>query len=128
MDTPSVFHIFWWYTQINLEYPMQNTINHLIQVHHSMLEPIFRIYCFCIGFLLFPCIVDTKVDDTRYLFFLFKSILLVKLSINLCGCEVLLFPDFLNIVSIFFLLYPYWIYYITAKPVQTTTSIRRTLV
>ena len=43
-----------------------------------------------------------KFDKATYLFFLFKFILLERLSNSLCGSNVLLFQEFINIVSILF--------------------------
>ena len=42
---------FWWYTQNNIDYLIQNMTQQVIQNFHSTLELIFRIYCFSIIFL-----------------------------------------------------------------------------
>ena len=52
-----------------------------------------------------------RFDKAIYLSLLFKSILSVRLINNMCGSNVLLFLEFINIVFIF-VLNLYWIHYI----------------
>ena len=46
-----------------------------------------------------------RFDKTIYLSFLLKSILSERLGNNLCESEVLLFSEFINIVSILYYIY-----------------------
>ena len=52
-DNQSLFHVFWWFTQNNLEYLIQNIIRQVILIYHSTLELIFYVYCLCISSLYF---------------------------------------------------------------------------
>ena len=42
-----------------------------------------------------------RFDTATFFLPFYKSILSVKLSNKMCGLEVLLFPEFINIVSIY---------------------------
>ena len=53
MDHQYFHHAFLKYTQNNLEYLIQNMTYLKIQINHSMLELMFQIYCYCMGFLCF---------------------------------------------------------------------------
>ena len=41
-DYQLLFYVFWWNTQINLEYPIQNMIHQVIQINHSMFRARFN--------------------------------------------------------------------------------------
>ena len=58
-----------------------------------------------------------QFDKTIYLSFLFKFILFVRLSNSLRESDILLFPEFINIVS-FFVFYLYCII-LVKKPLVT---------
>ena len=68
-----------------------------------MLELIFLIHCSYITFYIFPCIVYAKVWAT-YLSLPFNFISCVSLRNSLWGSDVLLFLEFINIVSTLLLL------------------------
>ena len=57
---PPLFHIFQGCTQNNLKCQIQKMIHQAVQIYHSKLEQIFRIYCFVEHFYIFPCILDGK--------------------------------------------------------------------
>ena len=82
---------------------IQNTIGQIIQIFHSASELIFLFFIFLflhVFFKILPCIVNAKI-----LWILFKSILSEKMSTSLWGSDVLLFSEFINIVSILFYMF-----------------------
>ena len=88
---------------MNLEYLIQNMIHLVIQILQSMLELIFEIYHFCVTFLCFSMYSKCWGLIKQHVYHLcFKFVLSKSLSNSLWGSDVLLFSEFINIVSILF--------------------------
>ena len=77
MGYQSLFHVFW--------------ILNICQIDILNL--------FIITFYIFPSLVDAEVWEVTYILLLFKFVLYERYSISICGSEVLLFFEFINIVS-----------------------------
>ena len=52
---------FWWYSQNNLQYLIQNLIYQVFSIYNSTKELVFSIYCFYVILIYFPNIVDAKI-------------------------------------------------------------------
>ena len=83
----------------NVEYLTLNRNPQVIQTHHSRLELLFWVHCFCTVVLFFSRVINKQVWATCLFEFL-KYNLCGNLRTNLCGLFLLLFSVFMNIVSI----------------------------
>ena len=61
-----------------------------------------EVYCFCIPFLCFSCVIILKVEKDACLHCIFKSRLSLMRNIHLCNLFILLLFKFIYIVSSFF--------------------------
>ena len=85
-------------------YLIQNMINQVIRIYHSTLELIFLIYCFCMTFIFLHVWHMLRFDKATYLSLPYKFTLSKRLINNLWGSDVLVFSEFINIVSILFII------------------------